>query len=1243
MSLSSMSADDIMDMRCCKSIVKFLFVAILSGKILTAGFSQNRNALPLPPDSLKLQHSMVLLGNGNSVYQHEEAREFLRVHIGNAGKKSSVVFLGNNAGRKGLTGEENSRGEEAEESLRAQLKILKDYKGNIVFVPGNRDWANGEPEGLKYVKNQRRYVEKYLKEKNIFLPPKGQPGPVEVNISKDIVLIVIDSQWWLHDYKKNYADVEDGAGFYIQLKDALDRNREKKIILAAHHPLYSFGNHGGRFPVKTNFFPLTELNKGLLIPLPGFLYTGYRKFLGGKQDLAHPNYKEFRESIEGLLRNYPDVIYVSGHDHSLQYIFEGSVHQIISGSVGTGSYTAKVASGYASSQRGISKLKFYENGDVWLEFWSIGNDNSADPGGRVYAKMLYSKAVYDKKEHKKLLKTVDYTDSLVTVLPQGVKYRKGKLKRYLMGDNYREEWMQPVTVPMFDIDNEKGGLEIIKRGGGKQTKSLRMEDKDGRQWVLRSIEKDPTTGIPDAFYMGLSAELVMDAVSSSIPYSTLCVPPIADAVGIYHTNPKIYYLPDDPRLRKYRKDLASGLYVFEERPAGNRTDVESFGRSEEIVSSLQMLEEVADNTKNYVDQPFFLKSRIIDVFINDWDRHEDQWRWATFNEGKRTKYRAIPRDRDQTFFVTEGLIYRIASQRWAYWKNQGLDYDVNDMAGLTFNARYLDRRFLNELTLEDWINTAKIMQSQLTDSVIRNAVYKMPQNVAEISGEEIIARLKARRDNLPGLAERHYLTIAKKVDVVGSNEDEQFEVERLENGETKVTVYELKRGEKVNVYYSRLFKPDETKEICLYGLEGEDKFTVTGNADKGIKIRIIGGKDKDKVVDDSKVKGLKRKTLVYDSKRNKMELGKESRDLTSRPPAFNTYDYYAFKYNKVIPLVSYGMNKEDGMFLGGGAVIQTHGFKKEPFAAKQKIDGKVAFGQNAFMIDYDGEFKSVFNGFDLNVLGRYSTPTYSQNFYGFGNETENPDSNDNYNRVRSGIFRIEPIIKSNIGQHVHVFLGTYYLNRLGEKTEGRYIGRLLNEDMLDSSILSNQQLIGINAGMMINTRDDEVFPTHGIFWESGVGYHYGVDNSESRYVKLNSEFNIYISRKKFYRAVLALRFGGALNIGDYEYFQASYIGGPRTLRGFRSNRFAGDGSLYQNTELRYRLFNFSNYISRGEIGLVGFYDSGRVWFENEESSKWHNGYGVGVWASLFDSFILRFQQEFSEEGSLLSFRFGFMY
>src|SRR5690349_15830790 len=63
--------------------------------------------------------------------------------------------------------------------------------------------------------------------------------------------------------------------------------------------------------------------------------------------------------------------------------------------------------------------------------------------------------------------------------------------RFLFGESYRKLWAAPVKMKIFYLDKEKGGLKITEKGGGLQTKSLRLVDPTGREWVLRSVQKYP--------------------------------------------------------------------------------------------------------------------------------------------------------------------------------------------------------------------------------------------------------------------------------------------------------------------------------------------------------------------------------------------------------------------------------------------------------------------------------------------------------------------------------------------------------------------------------------------------------------------------------------------------------------------------------------------------------------------------------------------------------------------------------
>ena len=45
-----------------------------------------------------------------------------------------------------------------------------------------------------------------------------------------------------------------------------------------------------------------------------------------------------------------------------------------------------------------------------------------------------------------------------------------------------------------------------------------------------------------------------------------------------------------------------------------------------------------------------LGHEILDLFIMDFDRHEDQWQWGSIDKDKGKTYFPIPRDRDQAFY-----------------------------------------------------------------------------------------------------------------------------------------------------------------------------------------------------------------------------------------------------------------------------------------------------------------------------------------------------------------------------------------------------------------------------------------------------------------------------------------------------------------------------------------------------------------------------------------------------------------
>src|SRR6188508_340741 len=78
----------------------------------------------------------------------------------------------------------------------------------------------------------------------------------------------------------------------------------------------------------------------------------------------------------------------------------------------------------------------------------------------------------------------------------GERYEAGGIHRFFLGPHYRNLWTTPIEVEVLDLATYAGGLTATKKGGGMQTKSLRLEAPDGRRFRVRSVDKDPTPTLP---------------------------------------------------------------------------------------------------------------------------------------------------------------------------------------------------------------------------------------------------------------------------------------------------------------------------------------------------------------------------------------------------------------------------------------------------------------------------------------------------------------------------------------------------------------------------------------------------------------------------------------------------------------------------------------------------------------------------------------------------------------------------
>jgi len=246
-----------------------------------------------------------------------------------AQKNTAVVFLGDNIYEFGW----REKGNTAKSAklfridsliISSQIKLLEEYKGQVYFVPGNHDWEKGKKGGYEVVINEQKNLDYLLSAYNLqggFYPKGGNPGPNIIRFNAQrVALIMIDSQWLLQKAVKHNVGGNEGEReqiFKSELIDSLIQLKKEgfRIVVNAHHPLYSIGNH-----TKKGFVLLRAIKRWSSQNLGTKLYSKYSDLM----------VNIFNDSE---VDNYTNLILAFGHDHNLQYWSgDNSYHHILSGS-----------------------------------------------------------------------------------------------------------------------------------------------------------------------------------------------------------------------------------------------------------------------------------------------------------------------------------------------------------------------------------------------------------------------------------------------------------------------------------------------------------------------------------------------------------------------------------------------------------------------------------------------------------------------------------------------------------------------------------------------------------------------------------------------------------------------------------------------------------------------------------------------------------------------------------------------
>lgn len=818
----------------------------------------------------------------------------------------------------------------------------------------------------------------------------------------------------------------------------------------------------------------------------------------------------------------------------------------------------------------------------------------------------------------------------------GGQFNTSRSRAKWMGTNYRKEWNTPITVPVLNLSKEQGGLTPVKRGGGKQTKSLRMEAPNGKQYVIRSITKYITSKtLPGNLQSEAAADLVSDGVSASYPYAALSMAVLSEAAGVPHGNPRVMYVGDDPKLGEFREDFKNMLVLYEERLPDS---VKKGYDTDEVAEKLK------NDNDNTVDQLAMLRVRILDMFVMDLDRHEDQWNWGAWDNGKGKTYYPIAKDRDQAFYINQGILPGLVKGRSLVPQLEGFKPKAKSIARFNFAARNLDRFFLNGLSEQDWQKEAESFVAKMTDAVIERAIAVQPAEIRDISGPRIVQTLKDRRNNLVAEVMEYYRFISETVSITGSDKTEEYNITRNNDGTLNIEVKKInKDGVATSRMYERKFDPLVTKEIRIYGFGNDDKFNVNGDNDK-IKIRLIGGDGADVFTNNSSDPSV----IVYDRRDGNNSMTGRFKNKMRNDTIVNSFErlYYKYPYQSVF--VTLGFNPDDGILVGPRIKYIRHGFRKSPYKSFHSLKTLFAFSTKAFRFTYNNEFISVFGRrTDLTTEIDYRGPNNTSNFFGYGMNSvydENKPGSFRYYRVRYDLGDISLLLRHRFNDKVMLWLGPTFQFYHYDSTDR--FNKIRNVEVtppagLTSSINNRQSYLGAKVMLTVDTRNNDVVPSKGILWNTSFRYLSGSKKSYDNLSQFNTDFTFHLGLAKEWLVwVNRTGFGATMADGmQFEFFQAQTLGSNDNLRGYRRERFAGKTSFFNQTELRWKWANLKTYLFPASMGMFAFVDVGRVWVDNDNVSKMATGYGGGLWFSPLNRLVINASVAVSSEDMIPMFGF----
>ncbi len=838
------------------------------------------------------------------------------------------------------------------------------------------------------------------------------------------------------------------------------------------------------------------------------------------------------------------------------------------------------------------------------------------------------------------------TDS--ATVTAGAHYQAGGFHRFLFGGVYRDLWTTPIRVPVLDLRSFGGGLRPKKEGGGMETRSLHFVTPDGIEYVFRSVDKDRVS-LPKQWRGTLVERLSFDQFTRTYPGAPVLAAPMLEAAGVLQTAPALVIMPDDSLLGKFRADFAGRLGTIELSPTDPK-DSPGFTGAVEIINSDTLLQLLDRDPTQRVDAPALLAARLMDMLLNDWDRHPGQWKWAGFRSGAETIWEPIPRDRDFAFNAFSGFLAGVGHLMTP--NVTGFTGTYPPLQGLTRGSLEFDRRLLNGLGKGQWDSVVQALMRRVTDASINRAVQGMPPEYQSLA-PTVASTLRLRRDGLADLASRFYSMLATVVDIHATDAADRATVNRVDDRFVEVS---LESGGRP--YFRRRFDARETEEIRLYLHGGDDSASVSGHVTQSIPVRIIGGNGVNQMIDSSTVGGRRDPTDLRDAVAAGDARYRPGRPLSQRsldsgfdrptPPAAGrgsrprSYDRgmvtgvsygpdtlfnrrpLVSSFGKLVPpgpdygrrttpIISGDANRDLGLVPRLGMTRYSYGFGHHPYSSMVSLEGQYSFKIGGFKVGLSADKRRENSPLHFTALARMSQLELV-NFHGFGNST--PQSNTDLFAVRQRQWLLQPAVAVALGPSDDLTLGPVIQYSATENTPNHFVSATRPYGFGRSGGFGE-------AGLQLGLHRDSRIPAaprhahRGMQLDLTGSVFPAVWDVRSAFATITAATTVYFTLPLPTHPDFSLRGGGRKVFGTAPFQEAAFIGGTTNVRTLDLQRYAGDASLFAGAELRIPVARLALIVPL-KVGLLASEDIGRVYVRGDSPGGWHNAFGAGFWVAFDD-------------------------